>query len=83
MIDATQHDVIADAVDAGHAASHRGFVPTFEQLKDVLVIVEYALKDRYVTQQASDRLKVATVKQHLVCKYVQRLREEQTMMKTV
>lgn len=62
MIDATQHDVIAAAVDAGHTASHRGFVPTFEQLEDVLVIVEYALKDRYVTQNASDRLKVAVPK---------------------
>ena len=62
MLDATQHGVIADAIDAGHAASHRGFVPTFEQLEDVLVIVEYALKDRYVTQKASDRLKDAVPK---------------------
>lgn len=61
-ISAAQNDAITIAVDAGHAALHRGFVPTLEQLEDVLEIVEHTLKDRYVMQKASDRLKIAVPK---------------------
>ncbi|MEE9128813.1 MAG: DUF4145 domain-containing protein [Phycisphaerales bacterium] len=59
MITPLQKTVITTAVEVGHAASHRGFIPTIEQLEDVLEIVEHALKDRYVIQAPSDRLKGA------------------------
>lgn len=49
-------DTISSAVEAGHAASHRGYRPTKEQFDDVLEIVEHALKERYVLQGASRRL---------------------------
>lgn len=59
MISAAHEDVVMSAVKAGHAASHRGYMPTATQLADVLEIVEHALKDHYVIQAASRRLKGA------------------------
>jgi hypothetical protein len=51
-----QKQTIEAAVEVGHAASHRGFHPTIEQVFDVLDIVEHALVDGYVIGQASSRL---------------------------
>lgn len=51
-----QTQTITAAVEAGHAASHRGFLPTVDLLFDVFDIVEHALKDRYVLTKASHRL---------------------------
>ena len=52
-----QKDTIYAAVDAGNAASHRGFKPTESQLSDVLDIVEHALMSHYVLAASSGRLK--------------------------
>lgn len=52
-----QKDTIYAAVDAGNAASHRGFKPTESQLSDVLDIVEHALMGHYVLAASSGRLK--------------------------
>lgn len=51
-----QKQKINVAVEAGNAASHRGFRPTPEQFFDVLEIVEHALKDYYVIGKLSSRL---------------------------
>ncbi len=50
-------DVISAAIDAGNAASHRGFKPTASQLDDALDIVEHALMNQYVLAASSGRLK--------------------------
>ena len=52
-----QKDTIYAAVDAGNAASHRGFRPTERQLSDVLDIVEHTLMGQYVLATSSGRLK--------------------------
>jgi len=52
-----QKDTIHAAVDAGSAASHRGFRPTESQLSAVLDIVEHALMGHYVLAASSGRLK--------------------------
>ena len=52
-----QKDTISAAVDAGSAASHRGFTPTESQLSDVLDIVEHTLMGHYVLAASSGRLK--------------------------
>lgn len=57
LIGASQKTKLAIAIEAGSAASHRGFAPTLSQVEDVLEIVETNLKDRYVVQAASDRLR--------------------------
>jgi hypothetical protein len=51
-----QRQTISAAVEAGHAVSHRGFVPSVAQLFDVLEIVEHALRDRYIVAETSRRL---------------------------
>lgn len=51
-----QKQTIVAAVEIGHAASHRGYHPTTDQVIDVLDIVEHALVDGYVIGQASARL---------------------------
>ena len=48
-----QRDTIVVALEAGHAASHRGFTPTTQQLWLVLDIVEHALNDRYIIPDTS------------------------------
>jgi hypothetical protein len=50
-------EVISAAIDAGNAASHRGFRPTVSQLDDALDIVEHTLMNQYVLAAASGRLK--------------------------
>jgi hypothetical protein len=52
-----QMDTINTAIEAGHAATHRGFRPTEEQLYDVLDIVEHALMGQYALAETSGRLK--------------------------
>jgi hypothetical protein len=49
-------DIIEAALEAGHAASHRGFSPSLEQLRDLLDIVEHALRGVYALPAASQRL---------------------------
>lgn len=51
-----QRQCITAAVEAGHAASHRGFRPNPGAVFDVLDIVEHALRDRYVLHETSNRL---------------------------
>lgn len=49
-------DIVAAAVEVGHAASHRGFAPTHQQVLLVLDIVEHFLQGSYVLQDTSSRL---------------------------
>jgi Domain of unknown function (DUF4145) len=51
-----QKETIESAVEAGHAASHRGFRPSVQQVTDTLEIVEHALADKYVIGPTSSRL---------------------------
>jgi hypothetical protein len=51
-----QRQTIESAVEIGHAASHRGYYPTIEEVFDVLDIVEHALVGGYVIGKASSRL---------------------------
>jgi hypothetical protein len=50
-----QRQMIEAAVEAGHAASHRGFRPTSQQLSDALDIAEHALMSGYVLGRTSSR----------------------------
>lgn len=52
-----QKDTIGVAVEFGHAASHRAFLPTTQQVMDGVEIVEHLLKDKYVLGPISNRLK--------------------------
>lgn len=52
-----EKETVYSAIDAGNAASHRGFIPTHSQLDDVLDIVEHALMSKYVLASVSGRLK--------------------------
>ncbi len=54
-----QKQTIEAAIDAGHAASHRGFRPTAEQVSDVLDIVEHTLIGSYILALTSSRLAAA------------------------
>jgi hypothetical protein len=48
-------DTISATVEVGHAASHRGYAPTQQQLFVVLDIVEHSLQE-YVLQDKSKQL---------------------------
>jgi hypothetical protein len=56
MLTPTQRQTVGAAVEAGNAATHRGFRPTHEQVLDALDIVEHALCDNFVMGAASNRL---------------------------
>lgn len=50
---------VAAAVEVGHAASHRGYAPTQQEVFDVLEIVEHCLQASYVLNDKSRRLIVS------------------------
>lgn len=56
MLTVEQRNIISTAIEAGHAASHRGFRPSVDQLNDVLDIVEHTLHERYVLTETTQRL---------------------------
>ncbi|MBC8876614.1 MAG: DUF4145 domain-containing protein [Planctomycetes bacterium] len=56
LLTSDQKEIIAAAVEVGHAASHRGYRPSQQQVSDVLDIVEHSLQSWYVLQDTSQRL---------------------------
>jgi hypothetical protein len=60
FIGAVQLDVLDAALDAGHAAAHRGHTPSFEQVNAVMDIVENLLKAVYVLPDMAKKLKKTT-----------------------
>jgi hypothetical protein len=60
VISARESDVLATALEAGHAASHRGHLPSIEHLNDVMDIVEHLLRTVYVLPQTADRVAAHT-----------------------
>ncbi len=53
-------EFLAAALDAGHAAAHRGFVPKKDELAHVMDIVENVLQAVYVLEGAAAELRRAT-----------------------
>ena len=53
-------EILKPAIDAGHAAAHRGFAPNEEQIEAMLEIVERLMQGFYVLQQISKRLRAGT-----------------------
>lgn len=52
-------EVLESAIEAGSAAAHRGFIPSEQQIEDMLEIVEHLLQGTYILERTSDRLKTA------------------------
>lgn len=50
------------ALEAGHAATHRGYEPTVDEINRVMDIIENLLQAVYVLKDAADKLKKATPK---------------------
>ncbi len=59
-----EKEILAIAVDVGHASAHRGHTPNKEDLNTLLDIVEHILKRIYVLHPASQRLKETTPKRN-------------------
>jgi hypothetical protein len=59
-IGANQRQYLAAALDAGSAASHRGFSPDPESLNHVLDIVENVLQSLYILGGAAAELRRTT-----------------------
>jgi hypothetical protein len=54
LISPTNREVIEVALEAGHAAVHRGYVPESEQLSSVMDIVESVLHSDLLTVEANE-----------------------------
>ena len=52
-----QKETLEVAVEAGHAAIHRGFIPDDEQIDDVLDIVDYLLRTVFILDGSATRLR--------------------------
>jgi hypothetical protein len=59
-ITAKQHDALSAVVDAGNAAAHRGFMPTANQVSDMLSALGVLLQSIYVLGDSTQRLREAT-----------------------
>ena len=49
-------DVLSKALEAGHASSHRGYLPTVEDLNGVMDIVEHLLQATYVLPKTAEEV---------------------------
>lgn len=58
----SQHTALSAVVDAGHAAAHRGFVPTRDAAQAMLDALEVVLKTAYVLPGAAQSLQAVTPK---------------------
>lgn len=58
----SQYNALDAVVDAGHAAAHRGFVPTREAAQEMLDALEVVLKTAYVLPAAAQSLQAMTPK---------------------
>lgn len=54
--------ILKNALDVGHASTHRGYFPDFDTLCIVLKIIEHLLDEVYVLAEESKRLKEITPK---------------------
>jgi hypothetical protein len=55
-------EILKIAVEAGHAATHRGYAPEAENVNQVMDIVEHLIEAIYVLGGAAKRLKKAVPK---------------------
>lgn len=60
FISERQRGILEAALDAGHAAAHRGHAPTGKQLDQVMDIVENVLQQIFVLPELAKELKKAT-----------------------
>ena len=60
LVGKIQREFLEAALEAGHAAAHRGHCPTAQQLNHIMDIVESILHQIYVLPQASAELKKST-----------------------
>lgn len=58
----SQHNALNAVVDAGHAAAHRGFVPTRDVAQAMLEALEVVLKTAYLLPGATQSLQAMTPK---------------------
>ena len=60
MIHPDEKELLEAALDAGHAATHRGHVPSADELRTVMDIVEHVLQAIYVLPEAASKLRKKT-----------------------
>jgi len=59
-LSAKHRDVLVAALDVGHAASHRGYLPTPERVVEVLDILEHLLLGTYILPDSASNLRSST-----------------------
>lgn len=64
FIEAGNRDQLAAAIDAGHAAAHRGYEPSADDIGHVLDIVESLLQSAYVLDDAARGLRQHTPRRY-------------------
>lgn len=60
FVSSYEREILEAALDAGHAAAHRGHSPTATELSSLLDIVEHFLQAGYVLRQAAQEIKKHT-----------------------
>ncbi len=55
-----RRQVIADVLEVGHAAMHRGYVPSAEQVQEVLTIVEHVVYELLISEGVATRIRSET-----------------------
>lgn len=60
IIGAEDRELLAAMIDAGHAASHRGYRPPREHLETILDTIENLLHRKFVLQSAAAEIRAAT-----------------------
>jgi hypothetical protein len=60
LISSQDHEILQAAVEAGHAAIHRGHKPSIEDVKRVMNIVEHLTQSLYVLGDTAESLKQRT-----------------------
>jgi hypothetical protein len=60
LITSEEASMLTDIAEAGHAAAHRGYAPSMEDLGVMLEVLESILYDLYVREAKRDNLRTAT-----------------------
>lgn len=60
LINSDEKDLLQAALDTGHAAMHRGHVPSAKELRTVMDILEHVLKAIYILPTAAAELRKTT-----------------------
>jgi hypothetical protein len=55
-----RRQVIADVLEVGHAAMHRGYVPSAERVHEVLTIVEHVVHELLIAEGVATRIRSET-----------------------